>query len=229
MTGLTGGALVADLERRFTTDRETVTVGSRDVTILRPRNSDDLITEEDYVRDERLPYWADIWPSSRILARHVIGLRPPRRDGARARCLELGCGAGLVSVCAMIAGYDVTSTDYYDDALDFARANGHLNVGREPAARMVDWRSFPTDLGRYDLVIASDVLYEKHYPGLILGAIEASLAAGGRAIVADPGRIAAPDFLDAAAMGFTLATESHPIQAGEKMQTIALHTLSRRD
>ncbi|MEX2325852.1 MAG: hypothetical protein WD553_03575, partial [Gemmatimonadaceae bacterium] len=52
------------LEREFDTIEEVFTIGGRELVILRPRNADDLITEADYVKDERLPYWADIWPSS---------------------------------------------------------------------------------------------------------------------------------------------------------------------
>lgn len=228
MNPLSGAELVADLERRFTTDREPVDVGRDVITILRPRNSDDLITEDDYVRDERLPYWADVWPSSRILAGHLLARpRSKRHRQSPPRFLELGCGAGLVSVAAMMAGYDVTSTDYYEDALDFTRANGFLNLGREPVTRMVDWSRYPDDVGSFDMIVAADVLYEPRYPSMILRAIEASLAPGGIAIVADPGRIAAPEFLAAAAQVFRISDEAIPFVHGEIKQTITLHTLQR--
>ncbi len=228
MSPLSGAALVKDLERRFTTDREPIDVGDSVITILRPRNSDDLITEEDYVRDERLPYWADVWPSSRILAGHVLSHHRKKKNSRTPhRFLELGCGAGLVSVAAMSAGHAVTASDYYDDALDFTRANGFLTTGREPVTRMVNWRHYPADLGTFEMIVAADVLYEKEYPELILAAIESSLAPGGIAIVADPGRIAAPEFLEAAARDFCLTTESFPFAHGEIRQTIALHSLTR--
>src|SRR5437763_15437922 len=88
----------------------------RDVNILHPANADDLINEEDFIRDERLPYWADLWPSARTLARAMV-----EEQGRGGRLLELGCGSGLVSVAAAIAGFKVTATDYYDDALLFTQ------------------------------------------------------------------------------------------------------------
>src|SRR6478752_2829839 len=88
------------------------------VDIMHPENTDALISEEDMVRDDRLPYWADIWPSSRILARALA-----RETGTGRTLLELGAGLGLVSIGAMRAGYDVLASDYYDDALLFTRAN----------------------------------------------------------------------------------------------------------
>src|SRR4029078_5956128 len=106
---LEGAELVDALEQRFVTEVATVETPLRIFSILRPRNSDDLIREEDFVKDERLPYWADIWPSSQILAQHLLSLA--RVERIRGKCLELGCGVGLVTIAAMIAGYDMTASD----------------------------------------------------------------------------------------------------------------------
>ena len=210
------------LEREFDTVEEVFTIGGRELVILRPRNADDLITESDYVKDERLPYWADIWPSSLVLSARLL-----EEQGAGRRLLELGCGAGLVTLAAMQAGFEVTATDYYEEALHFTRANAWRALGREPAVRMVDWRAFPAGLNNFDVVVASDVLYERPYATLVAEAIERSLAPRGTAIVADPGRIAAPDFLAAApACGLTLMdTEVRPLALGEIRQKISLYTL----
>src|SRR5215210_7811576 len=89
---LSGRRLVAALEKRFDTVVEDVPVGDRTFSILRPRKSDDLIREEDFVEDERLPYWGDLCPASTILAEQIIS-----RNGEGRRLLELGCGVGLVT------------------------------------------------------------------------------------------------------------------------------------
>ena len=226
----TGAALVADLERRFVTDVEAVDVDGEPYSILRPRNSDDLISEADFVADDRLPYWADVWPSSRVLAarlRHATlldGIRPGER------VLELGCGSGVVAVAAARAGYAVTATDYYEDALRFTRANVWRATGRECDTRLVDWRAMPTDLGRFDLVVASDVLYEPRYASLVARAIVGTLARGGGAIVADPGRLAAPAFLEEVAeLGLDVrAPEEHRIDANGTTQTVRLYAMRHR-
>jgi hypothetical protein len=44
-------ALRADLERRFRTARRVVQLGGLDVELLSPANADDLISEDDYVKD----------------------------------------------------------------------------------------------------------------------------------------------------------------------------------
>ena len=104
MTG--DAAVLGELDNRFTTATTDIELPGGTVTLVHPRNADDLITEADYVRDERLPYWADIWPSSRALARAMAGLTP--KPG---RLLELGCG---------LAG----------EADDERRTQGHAGDGR---------------------------------------------------------------------------------------------------
>jgi len=211
-------SLRADLERRFRTTTRTVQVGGRDVDLLSPANADDLISEDDYVMDERLPYWADLWPSAQILAGEVRTMRL-----AGQRVLELGCGMGLVAIAAAMAGGEVTATDYYEDAIRFAELNAAEATGRPIRTRMVDWSRMPADLGKFDVVLASDVLYEPRYAALVAGAIAATLARGGEAIIADPGRIALPSFRDeCTALGLMTSGDARPYAEAEIRQTITL-------
>jgi predicted nicotinamide N-methyase len=217
------------LRKQFTTDIESVAVGEWQVELLRPRNADDLISEADFVRDERLPYWADLWPSARILAAALAEQRPLAADH-RHRLLELGCGLGLATVAALHAGFDVTATDYYADALRFTSANAWRAVQRLPATRLVDWRDFPDDLGTFDRIIAADVLYEHAYAPLLAVAIARSLAPDGVAVIADPGRVAAPAFLEGlGAHGLAVTgTEVRPYDHEAIHQQITLYTIQHR-
>jgi predicted nicotinamide N-methyase len=221
---LAGKSLVAALERRFDTVIEDVPVADRVFSILRPRKSDDLIREEDFVEDERLPYWADIWPASTILAEQIIS-----RNGDGRRLLELGCGVGLVTTAAMASGHEVVASDYYTDALAFTRANGFRNLGKSPAARMMNWRSFPADVRGFDKVIASDVLYETEYAKILPAVLMGALSLHGVALIADPGRIAAPEFLEKCeAVGIELlGKETFPYEVGEIKQKIDVYELGR--
>jgi ETFB lysine methyltransferase len=186
--------LEARLERRFRTRETLVDLERRQVRILHPANADDLISEEDFIRDERMPYWADLWPSSLMLSRSMVN-----EVGKGARLLELGCGSGLVTVAAAIAGYDVLATDYYDDALLFTQVNVGRNLTEMTVrTREVDWRHMPEDLGKFPRVIAADVLYEPTYGDLVANAIAVTLTDHGRATVADPGRLSRDAFIDAA-------------------------------
>lgn len=222
---LSGDALVTALNRRFRTSIEDATVNAHTFSILKPANSDDLIREEDFVKDERLPYWADVWPSSLILAGKLLGLK-----GRGKTALELGCGVGLSTLAATTAGYDVLSTDYYEDALDVTRANVFRNLGKLARTRLVDWRHLPDDLGRFDLAFASDVLYETEYAELLPVILNRVLVPSGIALIADPGRVAAPVFVEACAQhGLAIRQkETRPFEAGEIKQRIDLYEIGHK-
>lgn len=216
---------IAGIDSRFQLATTEVFLPSGVCTITHPRNADDLISEADYVRDERLPYWADIWPSSIALATSLATLAP-----APVRMLELGCGVGVVTIAALRLGYDVLATDYYDDALLFTRRNALAGTGREPATRMADWREWPGDLGRFDLVVASDVLYERPYAEFVAEVLANSLAPGGTAYIADPGRVAVGAFIAAAAArGLdTRKRMTVPHEDGAIRQVITIHEIRVR-
>src|ERR1700716_1157160 len=222
---LDGDALVGALTRRFRTSVEDATVDEHTFSILRPANSDDLIREEDFVKDERLPYWADVWPSSIVLAPRLMELR-----GRGKTALELGCGVGLSTLAATSAGFDVLSTDYYEDALDVTRANVFRNLGKLARTRLVDWRHLPDDMGQFDLVFASDVLYETEYAKLLPVILNRVLVPTGIALIADPGRVAAPVFVEACvAHGLVVRQkETRPFEAGEIKQKIDLYEIGHK-
>ena len=223
-----GAELVDALEQRFVTEIAAVETPLRTFSILRPRNSDDLIREEDFVKDERLPYWADIWPASTILASHLLSLGKEER--IRGKGLELGCGVGLVTIAAMIAGYDMRASDYYTDALAFTRANAWRELGREPKTQMIDWRKFPRSARGFDLILASDVLYEKEYAEILPKIFKRALAPGGMVILADPGRIGVPEFIDECKYtGLEIRSKvTHAFASGEIRQQIDLYEVADR-
>lgn len=221
---LSGQQLVSALERRFLTVNDDVHAGQYHINVIRPRSAEDLISETDFERDERLPYWAELWPSSTVLGHFIADAQLPA-----SRIIEIGCGIGLVSVAAALAGHQVVGTDYYAEALLFARANAFRNLGREIETRVIDWREIPDDLPQFDIVLASDVLYESRYAELVARTIERMLLPGGRAYVADPGRIAAGAFVTACeALGFTTGIRAtRPYLAGKVRQTITIYEIRK--
>lgn len=217
-------ALRHQLTKRFRTVESEVAIGAARLTLTHPASAEDLIDEEEFEQDERLPYWADIWPSARVLAELVAS-----QPGGGRSLLELGCGAGLVATTAALAGFRVCATDYYEDALRFTALNVGTNAGCRVETRLVDWRTLPTDLGRFDVVVGSDVLYERSYGQLVARAIDVLLARGGEALIADPGRIAAGQFVkDASDRGLYVAEHLRvPFSEGAIRQQINVYRLRR--
>lgn len=187
-------SLAESLAGEFDVVEQRLALGEREYRLLKPRSPDELISEEDFNRDERLPYWADVWPSALCLAERVAA-----ETGQGRRFLELGCGVGYVCAVAAERGFNVLATDYYAKALDFTSVNACRNGLSSPATRLIDWRELPTNLGRFDVVAAADVLYEKAYPALVAAAFASTLAAGGFGLLADPGRRGAVPFVDESA------------------------------
>jgi predicted nicotinamide N-methyase len=185
-------ALEASLSRRFRVVETRVQVADHSLAILHPANAEDLISEKDFEQDERLPYWAELWPSSRVLGEWLLA-----KSGEGRSLLELGCGAGLVATCASLAGFDVVVSDYYEDAVRFAQVNAWRNGARTPRAILLDWRNLGSNLTGYDVVVASDVLYERPYGSMVAKALAATLAGAGVAWIADPGRVARDTFVRA--------------------------------
>lgn len=163
-----------------------VEVAGASIEISLPPSAEDLIDEAEYARDERLPYWAELWPSARVLADEMA-----RREIAGLRILELGCGVALPSIVALRGGADPLATDWYDVALEWARANARRAAGRDLATMVVDWFQPPdalVALAPFDLVIGADVLYESRNGGALLELLPGLVPPGGELLIADPRR-----------------------------------------
>lgn len=220
-----GDPALAALDSRFVLATTTVALGDTTVQLVHPRSAEDLINEADFAQDERLPYWADVWPSAVAMARVLPQLAP-----RPARALELGCGLGLVTIAALALRHDVTATDYYTDALLFTRRNALANTGREPRTAIADWRAWPDSLGKFDLVLASDVLYERPYAPLVASVIANAMTSDGTALVADPGRVAINEFLrECGARGLQVSERTRvPFEDGAIRQVITIHEIRGR-
>ena len=171
---------------------ERILLAGHDLSISRPDDPESLIDEGRFDRDEFLPYWAELWPSGVALADYVGELQI---DGKRV--LELGCGLALPSLAAALAGADVVATDWAPEAVALVLANAAANGLRVESA-VLSWGSVASEVGRFDLVLAADVLYEERNALPLLALLEETIATGGEALVADPGRRHAAAFFNGA-------------------------------
>lgn len=179
-----------ELRARFEVREETFAHRDFGVRMLLPRAADALIDEAEFEADERLPYWADLWPSARGLTRHLLD-RPP----AERRTIELGAGVALPSLALRSLGTDPLATDYYDDALRFAEANAVRNGLAPLRTALLDWRDPPAG-ERWELAVAADVVYEQRNAEALSKLLPRILADGGRMLLADPGRVYFGEFRD---------------------------------
>jgi predicted nicotinamide N-methyase len=173
---------------------ETLVLGGRETWLLRPRSGDALLDEvlaEDDPADERLPFWAELWPSGSALAAEVA-----RQSLVGLRVLELGCGLGLVSVAASAAGGEVLAADMSPEAIAFTTINAERNGVPVRTVRCSFEQPGPLLAGApFDLVLAADVLYEPKTVPVLVDLLPQLVGPGGRVWVADPGRPREPDFV----------------------------------
>jgi len=203
---------------RFSPVPRMIEICGQPVEIWRPPDMESLIDIGAFEADERIPYWADVWESAIVLAEDLADC-----DGRGLTLLELGCGLGLPALVAARAGFTVTATDYEEPALEGVRFNAAKLGLSTIATRVLDWRQPPADLGRFDRVIAADVLYEPHHAAALASVIAATLAPRGTARVADPCRLRAAAFPEACrAVGLTVektqARRPHGATTGPRIE-----------
>ncbi len=168
--------------------REKVIVEGRTFVLARPAQSDRLLdhpaVRNAFAADEYMPYWADLWPAARMLAK--VLLRQPWPAGQRA--LEIGCGLGLPGIVALSAGLRVTFSDYDATALHFAAENARANGFTDFDVLQMDWRYPPAGL-RFPVILASDLIYEMRNVAPLVALIKTMLEPGGVCLLTDQDRV----------------------------------------
>jgi predicted nicotinamide N-methyase len=193
--------------------QEKVLVEGREFFIERPSESDRLLDHpfvtSAFAKDEYMPYWADLWPAARMLAKVIV--RESWTPGLSA--LEIGCGLGLPGIVALAQGLRVTFSDYDATALRFAESNARLNGYEDFQLLQMDWRSPPADL-RCPVVLASDLIYELRNVAPLVAVIKHVLQPDGVCLLTDQDRIPSQSLRETlTAEGLAFTTQI--VRAGE--------------
>jgi predicted nicotinamide N-methyase len=181
----------------YLTKQEQITVhGAADLLIQslldREQFSDPLGAAERLGISSALwPLFGLLWPSGAHLAARIAH-RPVQ---ASERILELGCGLGLASLIAHRRGADVTASDCHPCTEEFLLENLRLNALPPMKYRHAQWGSYANVSaaqqnvsGQFELIIASDVLYERDPSGDLAGFISAHACADAEVWIVDPDR-----------------------------------------
>ena len=144
------------------------------------------------VLDERIPYWAELWPSALALSIHLTKLE---LDWSTFHVHEIGSGLALPSIVAGKLGAKVTVTDYLPEAVEFAEANWKRNTDSPAEFRVLDWR-VPTGFPKADLILAADIAYEQRMFNELPNAFKTLCKSGGKIFLSEPNRAFAQPFLE---------------------------------
>ncbi len=171
------------------------------------------------------PLFGLLWPSGAELAARMA-LRPVTQG---ERILEIGCGLGLASLVGHRLGADMTASDCHPLAALFLANNLRLNhlspmkyrhglwglVHGQPAPARPKPQTTPTlndgsasVSGEFDLIMGSDVLYERDDEGGLARFIGLHAAPTADIWIVDPHRGNRPAFNRRMAdLGFTLSEQ----------------------
>lgn len=129
------------------------------------------------------PLFGLVWPSALVLAGHLQTV-----DVGARRVLELGCGLGLGSLALHRRARDVTASDNHPLAGEFLAENVRLNALPPLPYCVGDWAAQDDTLGRFDLFVASDVLYDRGLPQMLSAFIARHANAVAEVLLVDPDR-----------------------------------------
>lgn len=129
------------------------------------------------------PLFGLVWPSAQKLADLMqnwdIGMRT---------VLELGCGLGLASMAVHRRLGDITASDCHPLVEGFLTDNlirNHLPPMKYATGH---WARANPGLGRFDLIIGSDVLYERDHPEQLANFIGLHALPRAEVLIVDPNR-----------------------------------------
>ena len=127
---------------------------------------------------ESPPYWAFCWGSGLALARWLLD--HPEAVSGRA-VVDFGAGSGVAGIAAARAGAaSVLAVDVDPGARDAIRANAELNGVRVGVG--------DTTPDRWDVLLASDVLYESSLRPVLEALRATARRTGATLLVAEPDR-----------------------------------------
>jgi predicted nicotinamide N-methyase len=202
-----------------------VTVDGRTWNILHTGAVISQEQEVEFLRGEastKRPYGIVVWPATLALAHALTS-----RDLAGVRILELGAGTGLPGIVAAALGARVVQTDRQNLVLHVCKQNAERNGVTTIEHRIADWTAW-TDTERYELIIASDILYAEPLHPHLRRIFDTNLAARGAVLLADPFRAASMQLLEAmAAEGWQIAMDKWTVGIAPPLRPIGVFTLTR--
>ena len=167
---------------------QTIEFGEIDIHVRTLRDNQqfedkDQIAEKLGISSATWPLFGVLWPSSFELANYMS-----KFDVSNKRILEVGCGIGLASLLLNHLHADITATDIHPCAQEFLRDNTALNNGRTIPFERMDWNAANNKLGKFDLIIGSDLLYEANHAKLLSSFIDNHANKTCEVIIIDPSR-----------------------------------------
>lgn len=167
---------------------QTIEFGDIDIHLRTLRNrqeysDDDGVAARLGIHSSNWSLYGVVWASGEMLARLML-----EHEIEGKRILEVGCGIGLASLVLNHRDADITATDYHPNAEAFLEENTRLNNGRKIPFVRTGWGDERTELGEFDLIIGSDLVYEYDQAELLASFVDQHTKPRCTVLILDPGR-----------------------------------------
>ncbi|PCM46155.1 class I SAM-dependent methyltransferase [Marinobacter sp. ANT_B65] len=167
---------------------QTLEFGNVDIHVCTLRDTQQFYDPDDValnlgISSATWPIFGVIWPSGMVLAHYMEDHLTQGK-----RILEMGCGMALSSLLLNKRHDDITATDYHPEAGVFLQRNAQLNDGKAINYQRINWADEPGDLGLFDIIIGSDLLYEDEHIKMVADFIQKHASPTCEVILVDPGR-----------------------------------------
>jgi len=139
--------------------------------------------EREGISSSAWPLFGLLWPSGRVLAHAMLSFELEGK-----RILELGCGLALASLVVHRRGGNITASDCHPLAAEFLLENLKLNQLPAMKYQAGNWSRANPLLERFDLIIGSDVLYDRGQPEALSQFIELHTYSDAEVLIVDPDR-----------------------------------------
>jgi predicted nicotinamide N-methyase len=139
--------------------------------------------EREGISSSAWPIFGLLWPSGRVLAHAMLTFELEGKH-----ILELGCGLALASLVVHRRGGDITASDCHPLAAQFLLENLKLNHLPAMKYQTGNWSRANPLLERFDLIIGSDVLYDRGQPEALSRFIELHAQPQAEVLIVDPDR-----------------------------------------
>ena len=203
----------------YETETNEVVVKDRKFQILLPKSLTGFINTHDVFHE--FPLWAKIWRASWVLADYLAAIPV----AAKKKFLEFGAGVGLVSIVAASFGHRITMSEYNFDALQFARANAHINDCPGLPVVELNWNR-PQLPGRFDYIVASEVIYKKEDCRPLMKLLKAALKPDGEVILAGEMRKSSMDFYTEFESSFNIKVQKKILRSADEEISIYLFRMA---
>jgi predicted nicotinamide N-methyase len=167
---------------------QTIEFGNIDIHLRSLRDNQEFSDDSGEAADLGIssaswPLFGIVWASGQVLAQEMANF-----DITGKRILEVGCGIALASHLLNKRHANITATDYHPEVGNFLAENTRLNQSDSIPFVRTGWADAETNLGKFDVIIGSDILYEAEHVELLANFLQQHAAPHCEIILVDPGR-----------------------------------------